>query len=110
MNAGAGSNTIPVRLAVSDATEAVELRTGTDPESNTTSIPAEALLVPVFWRLVTAAIAWSGLIAIAVGGPLRATVVATGDVVVTAPGKRTVKSIEESVFDPELATSARARS
>src|ERR1700676_1777754 len=44
------------------------------------------------------------------GGPLTATVVAAGVFTVVVPGSKTVRSIDETVLEPLLATKARARS
>src|SRR6202035_516523 len=101
---------MPVMLAVSEDMEAVELFTGGVVDRSMTSNPPVALVVLGFCRLVTTAIARFGSTASAIGEPLNAIVVAAGTFVVTAVGSSTVRSIEDNVFDPLLATSASARS
>src|SRR5208283_19973 len=108
---------MPVRLAANEETEAVELLTGGEVARLTTSNPPVTAVVPEFCRLVTTAIARFGSTAIAVGGPLNATVVPTGAactwpklvaVFVGSLGNNTVRSIDESVLEPLFATSASA--
>src|ERR1700739_964745 len=105
---------MPVMLADSEETEAVELLIGGLTARFTTSKPPETLVVPEFCRLVTTAIARFGSTATAVGGPLSGTGVSTGVAstwpvfVPVSEGSNTVRSMEDNVFDPAFATSARA--
>src|SRR5882724_6351549 len=105
-------------LADREETEAVELLTGGFVDKITTSNPPVTLVVPEFCRLVTTAIARLGSTAMAEGGPLSATVVAPGApwtcpfvvAVEGSEGSKTVRSMEDKVFEPPFATKASARS
>src|ERR1700722_9281338 len=110
---------MPVMLAASEDTEAVELLTGGGGARFTTSSPPVTLVVPAFCRLVTTAIARFGSTAIADGGPLSPIMVAAGTpitwprvvaVFVASEGSNTVRSMDDRVFEPLLETSASARS
>src|SRR5258706_15795646 len=109
---------MPVMLADSEDMEAVELLIGGFVDRVTTSNPP-VTLVPLPCRLLTTAIARLGSTAIEEGGPLSATGVAAGApwtcptmpvLEVGSEGSRTVRSMEDTVFEPLLVTSASARS
>ena len=71
---------------MSELIEAFEIRTGGNTVRFMVSNPPETAVVPEFNSVVTTATPRFGSTAIAVGGPLTATVVDVGTVVVTAPG------------------------
>src|SRR5580704_16155696 len=108
---------MPVGFAVKELIDEVVVFDGGVVARFSTSRPPVTLVVPAFWMLVTTASARFGSMAIAVGGPLVGISCMGGVHVPLAvlaqldvASNNGVKSMEETLFPPVFAISARARS